>query len=1094
MNILKAFDEFKKSIFVPGFLEKPGEGGIYSLRGSSPALTLALLQLEQPDKSKGAGKSKHTECRKPVLCAAPSEPEAIRLQRDTGFFLEMLGAGANGKRGQGKKTFLLPEPDGAEVSGRRAEFSLVAGGAGGSKRKRSENDETVFFASVAALKAPLWPPEALEERIVRLSYPGSFPRAGLEKRLTAMGYKPVPIVSQPGQFRMKGWILDIFPAGADDPARVEFFGDDIDSMKLFDVESQMHTGDVFSITVLPVKEPEEGIPADLDGFTLFALEGDAQKQEGFLPPYSFVTLSRLPLKGEEAGGRMSAPVSSLAGHGLLSGERRDVNQIPGAVKTLRNAGYDILFVLSSHSQAERVKNILWEDGLHMPVLEPEEVPSYAGGLCATYAAQGLSAGFGLHGLLIVTDRDLFGEKPAWKPMRKSRISGLIQTMDDLQPGDYVVHSDHGIGKFVGIVKQESDGARSDLMMIDYAGDARIYLPLYGIEKVHKYKNPEGATPQLDRLGGKAWERRKARVKKRLKEMAEKLVRIYAEREISKGFAFSPDTELHREFDSFFPYELTPDQSRAVADIKKDMEGPRPMERLLCGDVGYGKTEVAMRAAFKAAFDGKQVVVLVPTTLLCEQHWRTFTRRFSAFPVKIDFVSRFKKKAENLAAFEAFGKGETDILIGTHAILRSGLQLKNLGLLIIDEEHRFGVAQKERIKEIKKNVDVLLLTATPIPRTFQMALSGIRDLSVIETPPEERLAVKSTISVFGKAVIKEAVEAELSRGGQVFFVHNRIEDLEKLLRLLRELFPDIRMGMAHGRMKESELEKVMIGFLDGRLDLLLSTAIIGAGLDIPTANTIIVDRADMMGLADLYQLRGRVGRGNAKAYAWFLIPGYDIITEDARKRLEALEELSYLGAGFRIALKDLEIRGAGNLLGGEQSGYISDIGFEMYVELLEKAVAELKGEHVVEQVMPPVDLKVEALVPETYVEDVSMRIGLYRRISAAQDAGELRKITDEFAERFGPLPAEVKNLVQIMSLRIEAARASVAAISQAGGKARFRFLPGASPPVEALLRDFAGKLRFLPEGSFEVLVSERMVLRDVAQVLGHLTGSSDFVIF
>ncbi len=1081
MNIQRAFEEFKKSFSVSDLL-KPAAPPvrIYSMRGASPALALALAQMEAgKNKSENKNKSK-----KPILCAAPSEQDAIRLQRDTGFFLMLLGAEA----GENKDTFLLPEPDGPEVSGRRAEFSLLSSGG-----NRNRREKTVFFASKAALETPLWPLAELEENIIRFSYPGSFPRTGLERRLTIMGYKPVPLVSLPGQFRMKGWILDIFPAGAEDPARVEFFGDDIDRMKLFDVENQMHTKDIFSLAVLPVTEPEDGLLPDLEGFTLFAFEEASRMPEPVFPS-SFITFSGLPLKGEESAGQRSAPVSSLAGHGLLNNERRDVNQIPGAVKTLRKEGNDILFVLSSHSQAERVKNILWEDGLHMPVLEPEEVSSYAGGLCATYVAQGLSAGFGLPGLLIVTDRELFGEKPAWKPMKRSRISGLIQTMDDLQPGDYVVHSDHGIGKFIGIAKQESDGARADLMIIDYADDARIYLPLYGIEKVHKYKNPEGALPQLDRLGGKAWERRKARVKKRLKEMAEKLVRIYAEREISKGFSFSPDTEMHREFDSFFPYELTPDQARAVADIKKDMEGPRPMERLLCGDVGYGKTEVAMRAAFKAVFDGKQVVVLVPTTLLCEQHWRTFTRRFSAFPVKIDFVSRFKKKSENMEAFEAFGKGETDIMIGTHAILKSGLDLKNLGLLIIDEEHRFGVAQKERIKEVKKNVDMLLLTATPIPRTFQMALSGIRDLSVIETPPEERLAVKSTIAVFSKTVIKEAVEAELSRGGQVFFVHNRIEDIEKLMRLLRELFPDIRMGMAHGRMKESELEKVMVKFLDGGLDLLLSTAIIGAGLDIPAANTIVVDRADMMGLADLYQLRGRVGRGNVKAHAWFLIPGYDAVTGDAKKRLEALEELSYLGAGFRIALKDLEIRGAGNLLGGEQSGYIGDIGFEMYVEMLEKAVAELKGAPLKERVMPPVDLRVDALIPETYLEDVSLRIGFYRRVAGAEDADELRKITGELAERFGPLPEEVKNLVQVMSLRMAAESASVAAISQIGGTARFKFLPEASPPVETLLKDFAGKLKFMPEGSFDVLVSERMVLKDVASVLSHLTGGGDFVMF
>ena len=1042
------------------------------LRGSAPALFLAFLSF-------------------PVLCAVPREADARRLHRDVLFYLSLLGANRT-------DVFLLPEPDGPAEWGRRAEFALLP--------KRG-----VVVASKAALEAPMWRVTDIEDVWIRLSYPGSFERRTAEERLLAMGYKPVPLVSQPGQFRMKGWILDVFPAGLPEPVRVEFFGDDIDSMKLFDVESQMHTGDTYHVDILPVKEPDGpaglkvATPADIfTGYRLFAIENASGMPEGASAEGTIV-LSGLPLEGASDGG--AGAILPLTGYGLMHDERRGVAGLSEAVRRLRQSGAEILFVLSSPAQAERVKNILWEDGLHMPVLEPADVLSYEGGLCATVFSGGLSAGFALRdnvispgpGVFIVTDRDLFGQKPAWRPTVRSKISGLLRTIEDLKGGDYVVHEDHGIGRFLGFAKQAGAaeaGPKTDLLIIEYAEGAKIYLPFYAIEKIHKYSNPEGGVkPPLDRLGGKAWERRKARVQKKLREMAEKLLKVHAERKVASGFAFSPDTELHREFDGFFPYELTPDQARAVAEVKKDMEEPRPMERLLCGDVGYGKTEVAMRAAFKAVYDARQVVVLVPTTLLCEQHWRNFSARFAAFPVKVDFVSRFKSSAENRRTFEAFEKGEVDILIGTHSILRAqkGLSFKNLGLLVIDEEHRFGVAQKERIKETSRGVDVLMLTATPIPRTFQMALTGIRDLSVIETPPEERLAVKSTISVFGREAIRQAVSAELSRGGQVFFVHNRIEDIHKIREFLQNMFPDVKMGMAHGRMKESELERVMMRFMDRELDLLLSTAIIGSGLDIPTANTIIVDRADMMGLADLYQLRGRVGRGTAAAHAWFLIPGGDVITDEAKKRLAALEELSYLGAGFRVAMKDLEIRGAGNLLGSEQSGYINDVGFDMYTELLERTVAELKGVPVRERVMPPVALKVDALIPESYMEDVSLRLGFYRRIAAAEDTAGLKRIAEECAERFGPLPEEVKNLIRMIQLRAACGRAAVAGIEQTDGRARFMILPGSSPPVDVLLREFKERIRFIPDG-FEVLVSERLVLRDVFAVLGHLTGEKDFVMF
>jgi len=1060
MRLLQTFDDFRTKL---GDISAPGR--VHTLRGSAPALFLALRAIDE----------------KKFLAAMETEEDASKLKKDVEFFRALIGSP--------DEVFFLPDPDGAELAGRRAGLSW----------RMAKGGTPDVAGSRAALSAPLWPPASIEGHVIELKQHGGFPRELLEERLLRLGYKPVPLVAAHGQFRLKGWILDIFPSTESEPVRAEFFGDEIERMKTFDLETQLakpseEISGIHSVTLLPAVEPASEPALDPFGFyssfRVFAIDsaGPQAPMTGHQFPENLVRLSRDPIKGEG----FDAGVLSLAGYGILHSERRDITELPGALKRTRGLG-DILIAVNSLSQAERVRDILREEDLHLPILAPEEVRSFEGGMCITVGP--LSAGFQLPGLFIIAGRDLFGEKPAWKSMKKSRLSGLLHSLDDLSPNDYVVHKDHGIGRFLGFVKQSVDGSATDLAVIEYREGSRIYLPLYGIDKVTKYKSPEGHRPELDSLGGKAWERRKERVKKRLKDMAEKLLHIYASREVGTGFAASPDTELHREFDGFFPYEETPDQLRAIEDVKRDMESPKPMERLICGDVGYGKTEVAMRAAFKAVYDHRQVVVLVPTTLLCEQHWRTFTRRFSAFPVKIDNLSRFKSPKEKRQTLEAFEKHETDILIATHALMKADLSYKDLGLLVIDEEHRFGVAHKERIKEMKKDVDVLYLTATPIPRTLQMALSGIRDMSVIETPPEDRLAVKSVISAFNKSLIKDSIEKELSRGGQVFFVHNRIEDIEKLAIIIRDVAPGARLGVAHGRMRERDLENTMVRFLDRELDLLLSTAIIGSGLDIPTANTLIVDRADMMGLADLYQLRGRVGRGDVRAYAYFLIPGYDIITDEARARLAALEEMSYLGAGFRVAMKDLEIRGAGNLLGAEQSGYINDIGFDLYLELLEKAVAELKGEEVKEKVMPSVEIRLDALLPESYIEDISLRLSFYRRVASARSREELRAIASEMRERFGPIPEEAKNLLTIMSLRVMAEKANVTRIRQINGRVRFEFSPEAELPIKDLTESFKGTLKFIPETlGFDISVHKGDVLGGILPVLSHLTGKEDSVIF
>ena len=594
----------------------------------------------------------------------------------------------------------------------------------------------------------------------------------------------------------------------------------------------------------------------------------------------------------------------------------------------------------------------------------------------------------------------------------------------------------------------------------------MYIPPQGINKIHKYHSEEGITPKIDRLGGKTWLRTKEKVRKKIRDMAEKLLALYAEREIYKGFSFSPDTELHREFDSFFPYEETSDQTKAIEDIKRDMESERPMDRLVCGDVGYGKTEVAMRAAFKAVYDGRQVAVLVPTTILCEQHYRTFRTRFSAFPVHVDYLSRFKSRKEQKETIGALATGDIDIVIGTHGLLGKDVNFHKLGLLVIDEEHRFGVRQKERLKELKKGVDVLTLTATPIPRTLYMALSDIRDMSVIETPPEDRLAVKSSVSVFDEYLIRNAISKELERNGQVFFVHNKIKDVYRVADRLVRILPSVRLKVAHGQMAENELERVMLAFYEHAVDILVSTAIIGSGLDIPTANTIIIDRADSMGLADLYQLRGRVGRGNSRAYAYFLIPGEDIITEEAKKRLQAIQDMSYLGAGFRLALKDLEIRGAGNLLGAEQSGHIHEVGFDLYMEMLEKAVAELRGINVEEEFEPSINLRVNAFIPEEYIEDITLRLSLYRRIASVKTEEGVREIESDIEDRFGKPPDEVKNLTKVVRLKIMARELCVTKIQDLQGRIGVLFSPDTKvepKDILALGKNTDRKIRFLPEG-------------------------------
>jgi transcription-repair coupling factor (superfamily II helicase) len=665
---------------------------------------------------------------------------------------------------------------------------------------------------------------------------------------------------------------------------------------------------------------------------------------------------------------------------------------------------------------------------------------------------------------------LFAKGARHKLPSGGKGAAFLKSIDELKVGDCVVHVQHGIGRYLGLQRLSVQGFNMDYLIVEYAGADKVYVPLDRLNQVQRYAQMEGHTPKLDRLGGTAWGRRKARARKSIEEMAKDLIAVQAAREAHGRPAFSADGVLSHEFDAAFEYEETADQLRAIEDIKRDMESGKPMDRLVCGDVGYGKTEVAMRAVFKAMLDNKQAAVLVPTTLLAQQHFETFSDRFAPFPIKVGVISRFQSAKEQKATARRMADGAIDILIGTHRLLQKDVQFRNLGLVVIDEEQWFGVRHKERLKQLRAQVDVLTLTATPIPRTLQMAMSGLRDLSVIETPPADRVAIRTQVVRFGKGIVREAILRELARGGQIFFVHNRVQDIERMGDWLRKLIPEARIVLAHGQMDSRLLESVMLRFHRREADLLLSTAIIESGLDIPNANTILVNRADTFGLAQLYQLRGRVGRGSHQAYAYFLVPEDDTLTGDAQKRLQAIQEFTALGSGFRIAAADLEIRGSGNLLGREQSGQIADVGFELYMQMLEQAVHDLKGEPVVEELEPNLQLQVSAYIPDEYVSDAGQRLSLYKRLYSSASTGDLAHLHGEFLDRYGPVPEPVEHLFEVMDIRLLAKALHAADIQVSREALTFNFDKKSVPAetaVQALMDQYRARLRFTAPYAFRI---------------------------
>ncbi len=965
----------------------------------------------------------------------------------------------------------------------------------------------------------------------------------LVQHLESIGYERREPVEMVGEYSVRGGIFDVFPAEAARPIRVEFFGDEIESIRQFDVESQRSVLKVSTATLLPLAEyqrprgmvrepgweflvplarPRENTLLSLIGESLVVLDEPGEigsaaerlwqrlehpdKPAPIEPEKNYVRLEEL-----QAGLKKFTTISfqqlelitgeSVAERSFYIPTRQSLTfqgNMAVAVaeaRNLINAGNRVAFFAASTGEIERLADVLQEYSIPYQLgLESSagtrpsiaERSYHAGAVSSAFLIKGcVRRGAVLHdsNLAILGSEDLFetSDLIARQPT-KSQLAAFAADIADLKPGDFVVHATHGVGQFLGIREITQAEQTGDFMVIEYAAESKLYVPLTRLDLVQKYRGAGEAKPHMDRLGGVTWEKTKSRVKAKMRDMADELLKLYAQRRMAEGYAFSPDSNWQREFEDSFEYTATKDQLSAVAQIKADMEDIQPMDRLLCGDVGFGKTEVAMRAAFKALGDGKQVAVLAPTTVLSFQHYETFKRRFASFPARVELVSRFRSAKEVKATLEDLAAGKVDVLIGTHRLLSKDVEFSDLGLLIVDEEQRFGVRHKERLKQLRHNVDVLTMSATPIPRTLHMSLLGLRDMSVIETPPKDRLSINTVVAHFNPDLIKNAIEQEISRNGQVYFVHNRVDTIFMRAASIQELVPNCRIGVGHGQMGEAELERVLLGFMKRDYDVFVCTTIVENGLDIPLANTIIIENAERYGLSELYQLRGRVGRSNRRAYAYLLVPADTQLSEIARKRLAALKEFSDLGAGFKIAALDLELRGAGNLLGGEQHGHIEAVGYDTYVRLLEETVRELKGEEVPLEIHSTLNLGLDIRIPPTYISDDAQRLRAYKRIADAKSEEQAQKISDELSDRYGPVPEEVTNLVRFSLLKTQAMQAGVESIDRRQGFANVKFHQQSRVDpfkLMALVRGTAGA-NFTPAG----------VLKLPLQATGNAAGLID----
>lgn len=1044
----------------------------------------------------------------------------------------------------------------------------------------------VVITTLEALKRNLVPPELFKQAIFTFKVGETFVIEELLRLLIDAGYQRVDMVEDKGQISLRGGIMDIFPATAEKPYRLEFFDDELDSIRVFSIENQRSVDKIDEVTIPPASEffllgfnKEDAIQRiEKEAEHVFKAMKRAGNQEGydsligrineikeyftegnifpgyeqFLPYFSKEKISLVnyfidqpmlvmeePNRQRESAALREKETEEtykvLLGKGkLMPGQLdnylrweeiwqhfmkikkvyfsllpkkplgiSDVNLLSIAAKTpnlflgktqlladelkeWRRQKFVTIIQVNSRERIERLKQTLWDLGIEAIVADDSTTfqPQHV------YITKGyLSGGFELTNwkIAFLTEQELYHQPKKRSPRKMFKEGKKVTVLEDLKIGDYVVHTNHGIGRYMGIEKLSVGDAERDYLVIKYHGEDKLYVPTDQAGLLQKYFNQEGhAAPKLSKLGGNEWNKVKSKVKAAVKDMADDLLKLYAARQAQQGFAFSPDTPWQKEFEEAFPFEETPDQLRAIEEVKGDMEKSRPMDRLLCGDVGYGKTEVAVRAAFKAVMDGKQVAVLVPTTVLAQQHYNTFRERFEGFPVNINVISRFRSVKEQKKTIKDLKTGQVDVVIGTHRLLSSDVKFKDLGLLIVDEEQRFGVAHKEKIKKLKKTVDVLTLTATPIPRTLHMSLVGVRDMSIIETPPEDRYPVQTYVVEYSEQLVREAIRRELGRGGQVYFVHNRVEDIDKVAAFIQDMVPEGRIGIGHGRMTEDQLEKVMLDFMEGKLDILVCTTIIETGLDISNVNTLIIDNADKMGLAQLYQLRGRVGRSNRVAYAYLTYSKDKILSEVAEKRLNAIREFTELGSGFKIAMRDLEIRGSGNILGAEQHGHVAAVGFDLYCRMLEEAVKQAKGEEIKTEKPVNIDLKIKAYIPQEYISDTGVKIDFYQRIYGVKDKEEINLLEEEMEDRFGDIPGQLANLLKIAVIKATANAAKINAITQENEVIKIKMdedhgLLG--PQLMRLVRQYRRQVSFSTSKGLEILVNINNL--DKKQVLSFL---------
>ena len=930
--------------------------------------------------------------------------------------------------------------------------------------------------------------------------------------LESIGYQRRDPVEMVGEFSVRGGILDAFSPESPRPVRIEFLGDLVESIRLFDVETQRSALKVEHCTLLPLREsPASAGPLEKQGTLVDLLERPIVVWDE--PANTRLAADRLWERIEQGGGEDYPPErfflrweeweARLAKTAQVSlaeitlGERQAEWQIrtrpsmvfhgnlPVAVSEVRNIvekGGRAVFFAATTGEVERLADVFSEYAIpfqlggEVSARTPDflaERAYLAGSVAGTILVKGqvrrgtviLDPLVALYGWEDLFDTSDLVARPA--PRKPS--GAFAADLADLKPGDCVVHAQHGVGRFLGLREIAQGGETVDYMLVEYAGEAKLYVPLTRMDLVQRFRGGGDGAPPLDKLGGVTWERTKKRVKARMRDMAEELLKLYAERKLAEGFSFSRDSNWQREFEDAFEFAETKDQLTAIQDVKRDMESQQPMDRLLCGDVGFGKTEVAMRAAFKALGDGRQVAILTPTTVLTFQHYETFRQRFAPFPVRVEMLSRFVPVEQRKQILADVAAGKVDIVIGTHRLLSQDVEFRDLGLLVVDEEQRFGVRHKERLKQLRKDVDVLTMTATPIPRTLHMSLLGLRDMSVIETPPKDRLAIHTVVAPFDAGLIRQAIELETGRGGQAYFVHNRVESIWERAAQIQQLVPECRIAVGHGQMGESQLEKAMVGFMRHDYDMLISTTIIENGLDIPLANTIIVDDAQNYGLSELYQLRGRVGRSNRRAYAYLLVPSEKELSDTARKRLAALKEFSELGAGFKIAALDLELRGAGNLLGGEQHGHINAVGFDMYLKLLEETVHELKGEQVPLEVRTTLNIGLDLRIPTEYISEEHQRLRAYKRVAEADDPEKAELVLAELTDRYGPPPGAVSSLVEFSVLKSQAERLGIESVDRRQGFLNLKFHPESRVEparLMELVRRTAGA-QFTPAGVLRV---------------------------